>query len=219
MPPTSPIVISFDNEEALSLAFISSKPRNEASPMKMGAPASRGWVTQIGSSSYENDGCDLSSFLSKGVPLLMPSCSFGSETSSDNSDEENPVWHPSTYLPQPPPVQRLTPERSSSYPPPIHEMSRLLDVIPDDLHPIILSFSSAHTLCRSSLVSKQWHTIANADSIWRTQCKSVFGVVPQELKPCPDPCKVLYILEYRKLRQVAREVIYGPGWGGGGGGL
>mmetsp|Transcript_32017 Transcript_32017/g.47121 ORF Transcript_32017/g.47121 Transcript_32017/m.47121 type:complete len:142 (-) Transcript_32017:353-778(-) len=76
--------------------------------------------------------------------------------------------------------------------------------IADDVIPLILSYCDASTLCRASSVSSAWHSIANNDEMWERLCRERFGVSSRELNPPPDPTKVLYILSYRRLKEVCR---------------
>jgi len=86
-------------------------------------------------------------------------------------------------------------------------------LLQEDVIPQILSYCDAITLSRASCVCRSWHILANADDLWTGLCKEVFGILPYELRPPPDPTRVLYILSYLKLRET---LSFGRGSGGGG---
>ena len=86
-------------------------------------------------------------------------------------------------------------------------------LLQEDVMPQILSYCDAITLSRASRVCRSWHVLANADDLWTGLCKEVFGILPYELRPPPDPTRVLYILSYLKLRET---LSFGRGGGGGG---
>lgn len=75
-------------------------------------------------------------------------------------------------------------------------------LIPPDIIPTILSYCDATTLSRASCVCHSWSIMANANELWTELCKEVFGVIPHELTPSPDPTRILYVLSHRKLREV-----------------
>lgn len=70
-----------------------------------------------------------------------------------------------------------------------------------DVVPHILSYCDARTLSRASCVSRSWSMYASANDLWTELCKMVFGVAPFELRPPPDPTRVLYVMSHRKLRE------------------
>jgi hypothetical protein len=86
-----------------------------------------------------------------------------------------------------------------------------LVLLHEDVIPQILSYCDAITLSRASCVCKSWYKLANADDLWTTLCKEVFGILPIELRPPPDPTRILYILSYLKLRET---LSFGSGGGG-----
>ena len=83
-------------------------------------------------------------------------------------------------------------------------------LLQEDVIPQILSYCDAITLSRASCVCRSWHILANADDLWTGLCKEVFGILPYELRPPPDPTRVLYILSYLKLRET---LSFGRGGG------
>jgi hypothetical protein len=86
-----------------------------------------------------------------------------------------------------------------------------LVLLHEDVIPQILSYCDAITLSRASCVCKSWYKLANADDLWTTLCKEVFGILPIELRPPPDPTRLLYILSYLKLRET---LSFGSSGGG-----
>ena len=71
----------------------------------------------------------------------------------------------------------------------------------NDVVPNILSYCDARTLSRASCVCRSWNKLANADELWAELCKEVFGVLPYELRPPPDPTRILYVMSHMKLRE------------------
>eukprot|EP00584_Thalassiosira_punctigera_P003815 CAMPEP_0172541350 /NCGR_PEP_ID=MMETSP1067-20121228/12175_1 /TAXON_ID=265564 ORGANISM="Thalassiosira punctigera, Strain Tpunct2005C2" /NCGR_SAMPLE_ID=MMETSP1067 /ASSEMBLY_ACC=CAM_ASM_000444 /LENGTH=168 /DNA_ID=CAMNT_0013327373 /DNA_START=103 /DNA_END=609 /DNA_ORIENTATION=- len=92
-----------------------------------------------------------------------------------------------------------------------------------DVVPQILSFCDARSLSRASCVSRSWSAMANANELWTELCVATFGVAPWELKPSPDPTRILYIMSHMKLRETlgGAGMRGSRGWGGtrGGGGV
>jgi hypothetical protein len=86
----------------------------------------------------------------------------------------------------------------------------LTTLLHEDVIPQILSYCDAITLSRASCVCRSWYKLANDDTLWTTLCKEVFGVLPIELRPPPDPTRILYILSYLKLRET---LSFGSGGG------
>ena len=46
--------------------------------------------------------------------------------------------------------------------------------------------------------------MANNDDLWNRLCQTKFGVVADELRPKPDPVRVLYVLQVRRMMDVYR---------------
>mmetsp|Transcript_27844 Transcript_27844/g.47332 ORF Transcript_27844/g.47332 Transcript_27844/m.47332 type:complete len:179 (-) Transcript_27844:2523-3059(-) len=91
-----------------------------------------------------------------------------------------------------------------------------LPSIVSDVVPQILAFCDARTLSRASCVCKSWSIMANANELWTELCKQNFGVAPSELKPSPDPTRILYVMSHLKLREALScgGSGIGHGWGG-----
>lgn len=105
------------------------------------------------------------------------------------------------YVPPPQPKSPLiyfpdnpgTPLPSSPNPP------LILDVIPQ-----ILEYVDAPTLSRFSSTCTLFRSLAYKDELWNRLCQTKFGVVATELRPKPDPVRLLYILQVRRMRDVLR---------------
>ena len=54
--------------------------------------------------------------------------------------------------------------------------------------------------------------MANSDELWNRLCQQKFGVLADELRPKPDPVRMLYVLQVKKMRDVYRGRI-GGGFG------
>ena len=52
--------------------------------------------------------------------------------------------------------------------------------------------------------------MSNADELWTQLCKETFGVLPSELKPPPDPTRILYVMSHLKLREALTLASNGP---------
>ena len=74
-----------------------------------------------------------------------------------------------------------------------------------DIIPTILSYCDAKTLSRASCVCHEWRNIALSNELWENLCKHRFGVSSFEIKPRPDPTKLLYIWTYKRFREACRE--------------
>jgi len=70
-----------------------------------------------------------------------------------------------------------------------------------DVVPRILQFCDAKTLSRCACVSRSWRTLANNNELWSILCKEVFGVLPSQLQPPPDPTRMLYMISHMSLRE------------------
>eukprot|EP00578_Thalassiosira_sp_NH16_P023941 CAMPEP_0181093052 /NCGR_PEP_ID=MMETSP1071-20121207/9242_1 /TAXON_ID=35127 /ORGANISM="Thalassiosira sp., Strain NH16" /LENGTH=74 /DNA_ID=CAMNT_0023175265 /DNA_START=369 /DNA_END=593 /DNA_ORIENTATION=+ len=56
--------------------------------------------------------------------------------------------------------------------------------------------------------------MANADELWTELCIETFGVAPSQLRPPPDPTKMLYLMSHWKLREtLCVGGAGGVGWG------
>ena len=75
----------------------------------------------------------------------------------------------------------------------------ILDVIPH-----ILEYVDASTLSRFSSTCTLFRSLAYKDELWNRLCQTKFGVVATELRPKPDPVRLLYILQVRRMRDVLR---------------
>mmetsp|Transcript_15054 Transcript_15054/g.27350 ORF Transcript_15054/g.27350 Transcript_15054/m.27350 type:complete len:191 (+) Transcript_15054:130-702(+) len=84
-----------------------------------------------------------------------------------------------------------------------------------DVVPQILSFCDARTLSRASCVCRSWSIMANANELWTQLCKEIFGVSPSQLKPSPDPTRILYVMSHLKLRETLCLGGVAGGWGRG----
>mmetsp|Transcript_8779 Transcript_8779/g.26273 ORF Transcript_8779/g.26273 Transcript_8779/m.26273 type:complete len:175 (-) Transcript_8779:200-724(-) len=73
-----------------------------------------------------------------------------------------------------------------------------------DIVPTILSYCDATTLSRASCVCVEWRRISQCNDLWENLCRERFGVSANEIRPKPDPTKLLYILAHRRLREVCR---------------
>ena len=79
-----------------------------------------------------------------------------------------------------------------------------------DIIPHILSFMDAITLSRASSTCRSWNTLANSNDLWNELCKDKFGILASELRPPPDPTRVLYVMSYLRMK----EAFYGVGASG-----
>ena len=43
--------------------------------------------------------------------------------------------------------------------------------------------------------------MANANELWNELCKDTFGVMASELRPPPDPTRMLYVWSHRRLKE------------------
>ena len=57
--------------------------------------------------------------------------------------------------------------------------------------------------------------MSNADELWTQLCKETFGVLPSELKPPPDPTRILYVMSHLKLREALSRARNGPAFNSG----
>mmetsp|Transcript_7908 Transcript_7908/g.16736 ORF Transcript_7908/g.16736 Transcript_7908/m.16736 type:complete len:175 (-) Transcript_7908:163-687(-) len=95
-------------------------------------------------------------------------------------------------------------------PTPAPVISILTPQLPPDVFPIVLSFCDAPSLCRASLCCREFQSLCLSDALWENLCRTRFGVCPDQLRPRPDPAKMLYALTHRKFREVCRTSV-GPG--------
>jgi len=79
-----------------------------------------------------------------------------------------------------------------------------------DIVPTILSYCDALTLARASGVCRQWRTLASSNAYWERLCRAKFGVCPDQIRPRPDPAKLLYVLTHRSLREACRAERVNP---------
>lgn len=54
--------------------------------------------------------------------------------------------------------------------------------------------------------------MANDDELWNNLCKTKFGVEADEMRPKPDPVRMLYVLQVRRMRDVMKR-NFGVGMG------
>ena len=47
--------------------------------------------------------------------------------------------------------------------------------------------------------------MAYEDELWNNLCQTKFGVKADELRPKPDPVRMLYVLQVRRMRDVMRR--------------
>jgi hypothetical protein len=47
--------------------------------------------------------------------------------------------------------------------------------------------------------------MAYEDELWNRLCQTKFGVLADELRPKPDPVRMLYVLQVRRMRDVFRR--------------
>lgn len=76
-----------------------------------------------------------------------------------------------------------------------------------DIVPTILSYCDARTVSRASCVCREWHAISLNNDLWENLCRNKFGVSAKEIKPSPDPTKLLYIMTHRRLQEVCRASV------------
>lgn len=73
-----------------------------------------------------------------------------------------------------------------------------------DIIPNILSYCDAQTLSRASCVCHEWRSIALSNELWENLCKQRFNISADQIKPRPDPTKLLYIWTYERFREACR---------------
>mmetsp|Transcript_20921 Transcript_20921/g.45297 ORF Transcript_20921/g.45297 Transcript_20921/m.45297 type:complete len:161 (-) Transcript_20921:135-617(-) len=71
-----------------------------------------------------------------------------------------------------------------------------------DIIPLILSYCDAPTLSRASIVSHSFYHMATCNNLWNELCRDEFGVDSYELRPRPDPTRLLYVMSWRRLREM-----------------
>ena len=49
--------------------------------------------------------------------------------------------------------------------------------------------------------------MANSDELWDRLCQQKFGVLADELRPRPDPVRMLYVLQVKRMRDVYKGRI------------
>ena len=84
-----------------------------------------------------------------------------------------------------------------------------------DVVPGVLAYCDAVTLSRAACVSRAWRGWAHCDDLWTRLCVATFGVAPSELKPAPDPTRLLYVMSHLKLRCLLGRGGAGAGCGRG----
>jgi hypothetical protein len=72
----------------------------------------------------------------------------------------------------------------------------------NDVIPNILSYCDGKTLARAACVCRDWNSYAEDNKLWEQLCRAKFGVSASQIKPSPDPVKLLYILSHRQLRNI-----------------
>lgn len=75
-------------------------------------------------------------------------------------------------------------------------------IISNDVIPNILSYCDAPTLAKCACVCREWRYFCASDELWENLCRTKFGVSATQMKPSPDPVKILYIVSHQRMRQI-----------------
>mmetsp|Transcript_8140 Transcript_8140/g.17321 ORF Transcript_8140/g.17321 Transcript_8140/m.17321 type:complete len:201 (-) Transcript_8140:320-922(-) len=150
---------------------------------------------------------------------ILISESTGTRRFRDNQSQQGQCYDLVPYVPRPRHAPLPTHRKLRHLlPPSDHDRDHPSHLLPEDTVPHILSYCDARTLSRASCVSRSWRSMANADELWNELCKETFGVAASELRPPPDPTRLLYVWSYERLREEFCRAARGNCRVGGGGG-
>lgn len=94
-------------------------------------------------------------------------------------------------------LSHITPDDTTTQNPPLIH----------DIIPTILQYCDAPTLSRFSSTCTLFRSMANNNDLWNRLCLEKFGVVAEELRPKPDPVRMLYVLQVRRMRDVMKRGV------------